>query len=352
MNIIVFEKDQKSKKYGDLNKIGSEKDIIVFGSRRDCAKKGEIAVKKKFAACIIAVAVLLCVFGTAVSADTGPKQSVIVSFKNLSTNECWGTLLSADSSTGPAYAWDGTSGSEQFHDNEVIWRAFEEYEDSDGYYFLQEFWDCGESKSIEWTYYPPEKFKILLYFPETDEYAVSEKCERYAFHSYFTADVSEMKTVTVAPDGTLDMSDVTHSDGSSDGDSKGAVTCEHDFTSEIVGLLVRMLICVAIELLTAFAFGFREKKLVLLILIANICTQLVLNAVLLLMYFKNGGVTVVYGLLELLVLAAEIAVYTFGFKKIGCGDIKKSRTVIYTVAANAISFVCGLILARFIPAVF
>lgn len=308
-------------------------------------------MKKKLAACI-AAAVLLCVFGVTALADTGPKPSVRIKFENLSTNECWGTLLSADASTGPASAWDGTAGSEQFRDNEEIWRAFEEYKDSDGYYFLQEFWNCGESKSLDWTYYPPENFKVLLYFPETDEYAVSEKCTRYAFHSYFTADVSEMKTVSVAPDGTLNSADVTDTDGSSDGDGKGALTCEHDFTSELVGLAARMLICIAIELLVALPFGFRDKKLVLLILTANICTQLVLNTALSLMYFKNGGVGVVYGLLELFVLAAEAVIYLLGFKNAGRGDIKKSRIILYTAAANAISFGGGLLLARFVPMLF
>lgn len=35
INIIVFKKDQKPKIYEYLDKIGSEKEIIVFGSRME-----------------------------------------------------------------------------------------------------------------------------------------------------------------------------------------------------------------------------------------------------------------------------------------------------------------------------
>lgn len=320
-------------------------------------RKGEISVKKKFVSCIIAAVILLCAFGVSAFADTGPKPSVRIKFENLSTNECWGTLLSAEASTGPASAWDGTPGREQFNDNEEIWRAFEEYKDTDGYYFLQRFWDCGESKSLDWTYYPPDDFKILLYFPETGEYAVSEKCHSYAFHSYFTADVSGMKSVTVMPDGAVGPTDENNSDraaGETDGteNNKGAVDRDYDYTAETVSFVVRMLICIAVELLIAILFGFREKKLVLLILTANICTQLFLNSALSLIYFKDGGLTLVYILLELLVLAAEAVIYIFGFKNAGRSDIRKSRIVIYTVTANFASFFGGLLIAHFIPMFF
>ena len=62
-----------------------------------------------------------------------------------------------------------------------------DYQDPDGYYFLQELWLCSENGRLDWTYFAPEDFKVLLYFPQTGEF-VSGGIERaYAYDSYYTA---------------------------------------------------------------------------------------------------------------------------------------------------------------------
>ena len=66
------------------------------------------------------------------------------------------------------------------------------YEDADGFYFLQEWWDCTESNALRWTYRPPSVYKILLYFPESDSFMVSPIYEQYAFDSYYTVDLSDL----------------------------------------------------------------------------------------------------------------------------------------------------------------
>ena len=101
-------------------------------------------------------------------ADMGPKPSVRIQFKNMSDDLCYGTLLSKEKCTGPAQVWDGTARNEQLYDlDRNIWKAFVDYKDPDGYYFLQRGWTVSETGEIAWTYYPPEDFKILLYYPET-----------------------------------------------------------------------------------------------------------------------------------------------------------------------------------------
>ena len=42
------------------------------------------------------------------------------------------------------------------------------------------------------TYYPPPKFKILLYYPETETFVSSGIYERYAFDTYYTVDMNGM----------------------------------------------------------------------------------------------------------------------------------------------------------------
>ena len=126
---------------------------------------------------LILCAVMIAVgFPVTVRADMGPKPSVRIRFENMGDELCYGTLLSKTKSTGPASAWDGVESHAKHNENKSYsyaafdyetWKVFAEYQDEDGYYFLQEGWKVSETKKIEWTYYPPQSFKILLYYPET-----------------------------------------------------------------------------------------------------------------------------------------------------------------------------------------
>lgn len=156
-----------------------------------------------FTALLCAVLVMM-VFPITASADTGPKPSVRITFENLGDKECWGTLLSSKQSTGPSSAWNGKEEDAQHNENPNgyysyqkfgydVWKAFVDYAENDDFYFLQEAWQINETKELTWTYYPPNEFKILLYFPETGEYAVSGVYERYAFDSYFTVNMEGVK---------------------------------------------------------------------------------------------------------------------------------------------------------------
>ena len=127
-------------------------------------------------------------------ADSGPKPSVRIQFKNMGDDLCYGTLLSKEKCTGPARVWDGTARNEQLYDlDRNIWKAFVDYKDPDGYYFLQRGWTVSETGEIAWTYYPPEDFKILLYYPETGTFVSSGSYERYAFDTYYTVDMAGVR---------------------------------------------------------------------------------------------------------------------------------------------------------------
>ena len=123
-------------------------------------------MKRKLFAFLMSI-ILVMSFPFTASADIGPKPSVRIQFTGIEGETYYGTLLSERKSTGPATAWDGY---EEYRDwkpenEKLIWEKFIAYEDADGYYFLQEWWDCSETNQLNWTYYPPNPFKILLYFP-------------------------------------------------------------------------------------------------------------------------------------------------------------------------------------------
>ena len=311
------------------------------------------------------------------SADTGPKPSVSVTFENMGDELCYGTLLSKTPSTGPARAWDGTEDGKYFFNgaDETVWRAFVEFKDEDGFYFLQWFWRADENKALNWTYYPPQTFKILLYYPDratksgaadnssgastrdskataaSGAFCVSDVLKRYAFHSYYFVDMRNVQSETI---GTI---------------AKISVTQSYDYSAEILGFFVRFIITLGVETLLALAFGLRTKRAFLTVLAANGATQVALNILLnVRLHFNNlYGVIPLYFFAELFVFVAEAALYCFilGKRKNGGENgsadenggkaaivYSKKRLILYAFTANFISFCIGLPLAILLPAVF
>lgn len=310
------------------------------------------------------------------SADTGPKPSVRVTFENMGDELCYGTLLSKTPSTGPARAWDGTEGGKFYEGaDEAVWRAFTEFKDEDGFYFLQWFWRTDENKALNWTYYPPQTFKILLYYPDratksgaadnssgastrdsettaaSGAFCVSDVLKRYAFHSYYFVDMRNVQSETI---GTI---------------AKISVTQGYDYSAEILGFFVRFIITLGAETLLALAFGLRTKRAFLTVLAANGVTQIALNLLLnVRLHFNNlYGVFPLYFFAELFVFVAEAALYCFILGKRKNGGVSgsadenggkaaivysKKRLILYAFTANLISFCIGLPLAILLPAVF
>ena len=277
--------------------------------------------------------VLMMAMPITASADMGPKPSVRIEFTGIEGETYYGTLLSLRDSTGPASAWNGNPDYAHYHPGDEgyeIWQKFVEYEDSDGYYFLQEWWDCSDSNQLNWTYYPPTSFKILLYFPETDTFYVSPVYERYAFDSYFTVDLSDYDTDPI----------MAHQ--------------SYDYTWEIISLIARIILTIALELGIALLFGYREKKVLRFLAVVNILTQVTLNVALNVINYNSGALTFTfsYVLLEILVFAIEATVYAALLKKFSSKAQKKGRAVGYAFIANTASFALGLWLAHIIPGIF
>ena len=265
-------------------------------------------------------------------ADIGPKPSVRITFTGIKGETYYGTLLSERRSTGPATAWNGY---EEYRDwkpenEKPIWEKFIAYEDTDGYYFLQEWWDCSETNQLNWTYYPPTPFKILLYFPETDTFYVSDIYERYAFDSYFTVDLSDYATSPIT------------------------ARQSYDYTWEVISLVARIVLTIALELAIALLFGYREKKALGFLAIVNVITQVVLNVALNIINYRSGsmGFTFAFICMEILVFAIEAITYKAVLHRYSEKEKVNRRGVTYALVANTASFAIGLWLAHLIPGIF
>ena len=291
-------------------------------------------------------------FAITANADTGPKPSVRVSFEKMGDELCYGTLLSDRTSTGPSSAWDGVSeNSGRYKENEwysyaaldySIWKAFVEYEDADGYYFLQEGWQVNETKEMAWTYYPPYSFKILLYYPETETFVVSGIYERYAFDSYYTVDM----------DG-INIGSVEYSGGQS-ADERIEAYRSYNYRQELLSLAARIIITIVIEMTVALLFGFRKKKQLLVLVFVNIVTQIVLNVLLNVINYNSGPHAFVfcYIFFEIIVFVLEAVLYCTLLKKVSEQPKKNWYYVLYALVANAVSFGAGFIVSRMLPGIF
>ena len=299
--------------------------------------------RKNMIALLLWVLVLSVILPVTAYADTGPKPSVRINFENMGDGLCYGTLLSKNASTGPASAWNGQEEDAMHKGNYEYaaldydtWKAFAEYEDADGYYFLQEAWKVSESKQIAWTYYPPQSFKILLYFPESGTFAVSGICERYAFDSYYTVDMDGVHMDSVAYDQQLQPQR------------------SYDFTAELVSLFARIVITIAIEMAVALLFGFREKKQLLLLVTVNAVTQILLNVLLNVVNYNSGQFAFVayYIFFELIVFALEAVLYCILMKKVSTKQKKNWFYTLYALLANGVSFGAGMLIAQWLPGIF
>lgn len=299
-------------------------------------------VLKKVLAWVCAFMMILVLLPSAGYADVGPKPSVVIDFQGLEKERYYVTLLSEVPDTGPYSAIDAHPGNQRYHEGDAdygIWKAFAAYQDPDGYYFLQYFKDCTGTSRFSWGYYPPPKFKILIYFPEEDRFLASKEVyERYAFDSYFTA-------AATAPDfqePNADMANIT-------------AARSYDYAKEILSFAVRTAATVAIEILIALLFGLRQKSILHFIAAVNMITQSVLNILLNLTLYYYGGMMFVlnYIWLEILVIAIEAAAYATGFNRLYAGaGIKKWIAPVYAVSANVVSFVAGIWISFYWPGIF
>ncbi len=283
--------------------------------------------RNKLCIWLLLTAMIFSLFMFPIHADMGPKSSVRVNITGLENRLYYVTLLSAYSSTGPASAYDGKNAHyEEGDDGYDVWKKFVEYEDADGFYFLQQFQKCIGNEEYVWGYYPPHTFKILFYFPESNSFAVTDIHERYAFDSYFSVNF-EAETLSVSK--------------------------SYDYTWEMISLIARIVLTVALEIGIALLFCYRGKKLLFMLIGVNATTQVILNVILNVVNFTSGQWAFIayYIFLELIIFVLEAIVYALMIPKLST-EKKRGKAVLYALVANATSFILGIGIAKVIPGIF
>lgn len=274
---------------------------------------------------------LLLVFLTSnnriiLNADVGPKPSVTVKVKTLDYDKCYLTLLSKTDRSGP---WSVDREYRDW-DNEtlrLIDQKFAAYSDPDNFYYLHHFQEVSVTQDFSWSYYPPETFKVLVYIEDNDSFIIgSEILERYAFNSHYVVEIK---------------------------DNSLTIVKNYDYLSEILNLLGRMLITVAIELAIAWLFTYRKHELTL-ILVVNIITQLILNVFLNITNYHQGIFYLIFVFLlgEIIVLLTEAIIYIMGMKRLAKKYNYPHKSVghhvFYVIVANFASLFGGGLLLFFL----
>lgn len=282
-------------------------------------------MKKRFISVFLTLLLLIPMLALTVHADMGPKPSTAITVHGGGGERMVLTLLGEDGQWGPHSLVEPDAEPEDWMVSNKIqeeaWYAFRDYQDPDGFYFWGEIFE----NSVGWNYWPPEVFKVAVYYPDCDVLWVSEESfERYAFQSEYRLILPAVGEN--ARSGILDMD----------------LKKETDAAEELFGLLVRIALTIVIELAMARVFGFDSRNQRRLILRVNLVTQLGLNGLLWLWYFFDGPLMAILRLFlaELAVLIAELIIYLRRLRE----DERAVRTILYTICANLVSVWIGFLL--------
>lgn len=288
--------------------------------------------RRLFCGSILAL-LLVCLLPLWAAADTGPKPSITVTPEGFGEDACYLTLLSQTETTGPWSKHESFAASKDSYGDpeadEAIWTAFNDYQDAEGFFFLGCYGEVTGGQMFCWSYYPPDTFKVLAYFPDSGTFAVGPVTERKEFSARYTVSPSETGETLL-------------------------IEKARNQEAENKSFVGRLVLTLALELAVAVVFGFRAKRQIITIVCMNLITQVGLNQAITHLFPVVSSRWYWPGLLvlEVLIFLVEGAVYARLLPRWKKDPAAVCHPWGYALAANVASFGVGLILARLIPGMF
>ena len=286
----------------------------------------------------------LCFFIISIrtSADNGPKPQTYIEIYNLEKTDYIVTYLvkTEDDYYGPHKTFEVLDEQDYYGNYNALKKVYENIDIPKGFKMLDisyQFTDV-DSFSLQSGYYWPNEYILVIYKPITNVYYLSEYTKNFAFHSYFKCDFSN---VDRSFELTKDYSnpDVYYNPD----DGYFELEQNYNWWPEMFGFFFRLLVCLAIEMTIAYFFKF-TKKSYLIILLANVITQIGLNLSLSIYAHFNGIQPLLipfYVIIELIILLVEGTIYKFFCKR---GKLESTNWIYtYSLIANALSFIVGMI---------
>lgn len=288
--------------------------------------------RRLFCGSILAL-LLVCLLPLWAAADTGPKPSITVTPEGFGEDVCYLTLLSQTETTGPWSKQESFAASKDSYGNpeadEAIWTAFNDYQDAEGFFFLGCYGEVTGGQVFCWSYYPPDTFKVLAYFPDSGTFAVGPVTAREEFSARYTVSPSETGETLL-------------------------IEKARNQEAENKSFVGRLVLTLALELAVAVVFAFRAKRQIITIVCMNLITQVGLNQAIIHLFPVVSSRCYWPGLLalEVLIFLVEGAVYAKLLPRWKKDPAAVCHPWKYALAANVASFGVGLILARLIPGMF
>ena len=288
--------------------------------------------RRLFCGSILAL-LLVCLLPLWAAADTGPKPSITVTPEGFGEDACYLTLLSQTETTGPWSKQESFAASKDSYGDpeadEAIWTAFNDYQDAEGFFFLGCYGEVTGGQMFCWSYYPPDTFKVLAYFPDSGTFAVGPATEREEFSARYTVSPSETGETLL-------------------------IEKARNQEAENKSFVGRLVLTLALELAVAVVFAFRAKRQIITIVCMNLITQVGLNQAITHLFPLVSSRWYWPGLLvlEVLIFLVEGAVYAKLLPRWKKDPAAVCHPWGYALAANVASFGVGLILARLIPGMF
>mgnify|MGYP000946308353 CR=1 FL=1 len=283
--------------------------------------------------------ILLLAVPSVAKADMGPKSSTEITFTGLEGERYYAVFLvkppvQEDFFSPPLLRDSMDTISAENTEEAVILQKFAQYPDADGYVAL--FWvdDCTKTHRIYLTRFSVPEFKILIYFPETDHFVVSDRIyQSYSFNSSFAIHAEQ---IGLSPDsqGELDLK----------------LQNTYHYGRMILAFFVQVVITLLVEIGIARLFQLRQKKIFRFIVLVNLVTQVLLNVVLYWINYQVGlfSMAVSYFGLEILVFLLEAVLYAIYFGRLEDVFIDGWKPWVYSLVANATSFIVGLQLSAYL----
>ncbi len=255
-----------------------------------------------------------------VHADMGPKPASYITIKGIEGE--YVACFAAKSAGGPNYDYETykewlEEGYEYIDYNPIM-----QYKDADGFKWITRYYECRGEMEISFTYYCPNEYKIVIYQNGELVFA-TEPLERYAFTTYYEVDFS---TATVTTPEQIKVKNT------------------YDYFGEILNLVIRVVLTLAIEIGLFYLFRLYTKRNLIVVSAVNLITQIFLNVAVNVVSFTSGALSAMLLLfaLEFAILIIECVAYQILLK-----DKKRWLIFLYTILANALSFACGFIVFGF-----
>ena len=231
---------------------------------------------------VLSVLVFLLIFSigtTTVSADMGPKPASYITIKGIEGD--YVACFAAKEAWGPNFDYETWI---EYEMDYLQYNPIMEYKDDEGFKWITHYYECSGKDEISFTYYCPNEYKIVIY--QNGQFLIAtEALEMYAFATYYEIDFST-GTVTTPQDI--------------------KVTKTYDYFDEVLNLIIRIVLTLAIEIGLFYLFRLYTKRNFMVVLIVNLITQIFLNVAVNISLYNSGSLSALFLLfgLEFIILIA------------------------------------------------